>query len=237
MHGTRRIRNEPTRATGPLTLLVAVTLSLTTAACSDSDSPTAPRAEEASFAETPVALTPASRGPLGIARGGPHADTETLGNSGLFPHPTGSGNLTFRKNPNGTFSWQIEARGIEKGNAFTVWVGNFSRDLDGDGPGTLEDDGGRGSGGLVGGSGRLAAAGNHCVHALTPSGTGIIGGFQPGVPPDCDLVDPNLPIWFFLIDHGPWTGEVADFWSPLGTDFTIVGVLEACVGSDCPAGF
>jgi len=239
MHGTRRIRNEPMRATGPLTLLVAVTLSLTTAACSDSDSPTAPRAEDVSTAETSSSLIPAARGPRGFAPGGPpRAATEALGSSGIFPHPTGSGHVTLRKNPNGTFSWLLKARGLERGNAVTVWVGNFSRDLDGAGPGTLEDDGGRGFGGLVGGSGRLTAAGNHCVHALEQTGTGLIGGFQPGVPPDCGLVDPSLPIWFFLVDHGPWTGEVADFWSPLGTDpATFVGVLEACVGSDCPAGF
>jgi len=215
MDQTRRTRNEPLRASRPLVLLVSLTLSLTIAACSDSDSPTAPPADEASIAET----------------------SEALSSSEAFPHPAGSGEITLRMNPNGTFSWLLEARGLERDNAVTVWVGNFSRDLDDDGPGTSEDDGGRGFGGLVEESGRLRAEGDHCVHALAQSGTGVVGGFQPGVPPDCDLVDPNLPIWFFLLDHGPWTGEDADLWSPLGTDpATFVGALQACVGNGCPGG-
>lgn len=56
---------------------------------------------------------------------------------------------------------------------------------------------------MVGGSGSITTAGNHCVHQLDPSG--LTGGFEPGTPPNCDLIDADGDISFFLVDHDEWT--------------------------------
>jgi len=134
-----------------------------------------------------------------------------------------SGQIVLNRRSNGTFSWRLKAEGATPGNAYTLWIGNFN----GDGTG---NDGGHGSGGLVGGSGKITAAGNHCLHQLDPADpTGSTGGFVPGTAPNCNLVDTSGPIFFFLLDHGPWTpGDVSEFRSPFGDDMAgLAGVLFA----------
>lgn len=142
----------------------------------------------------------------------------------------------------GGFSWQFRAGGLTPGNAYTVWVGNFRR-LDGESIVPPEDphidtesvsdferaalppfslaglDAGHGGAGLVGGNGKVTVAGNHCVHPIefTLDGGGLTitrPGFVPGLPPECDFVRLDKPIWLFLIDHGPFTGDQSQLRTP-----------------------
>lgn len=104
-------------------------------------------------------------------------------------------------------SWNFNLEGLIPGHSWTLWVGNF------DDPPVFIN-GGSAGGGLVGGSGQVTAAGNHCIWPLI---TDLDGGFRPGVAPDCSMIDVNKEISFFLMDHLEWTpGDVMAFWDPTG---------------------
>lgn len=61
----------------------------------------------------------------------------------------------------------------------------------------------------------ITASGTHCIWPLD---TFFDGGFRPGDPPDCDKIDVEGPITFFLLDHGEWeSGDMLDRWDPTGT--------------------
>ena len=120
------------------------------------------------------------------------------------------GELIFRRNTaNNTFSWRLKTSAFDAGHSHTIWIGNF----DGIGFG---NDGGWGAGGVVGGNGQFTASGNHCVWALNEDDqNGFTGGFRPGTPPDCDMVDVTETIWFFVLDHGDWEpGDMLSRWDP-----------------------
>lgn len=128
------------------------------------------------------------------------------------------GEVIITKLPNGTFTWKLEAHGLEPGHAYSIWVGNFEA-LDG-----LDFAAPGGGGGIVGGSGSVVESGNHCLWPLNQDyveGEPIeeIGGFRPGTAPDCNFVDPDHEngVWFVLEDHGPWeSGDMIELWSPGG---------------------
>lgn len=133
------------------------------------------------------------------------------------------GEVTLTRRANSTFTWKLEATGFDPGHAYTVWVGNF---LDGrvDENGVVRtwlNDGGFGGSGLVGASGTINAAGNHCIGVLDPANPlGEDGGFVPGTAPDCDYIDQDGQIVFYLIDHGPWaSGEQDARRTPVGGGF------------------
>ena len=120
-----------------------------------------------------------------------------------------NGKLIFRRNTaNNTFSWRLKSSAFTAVHSYTIWIGNF----DGIGFG---NDGGWGAGGIVGGNGQFTAAGNHCVWPLDEDGDGSTGGFRPGTPPVCDMVDVTETIWFFVLDHGEWEpGDMLSRWDP-----------------------
>lgn len=139
--------------------------------------------------------------------------------------PDAGGTVTLHRRPgNNTMSWELRASELAVGHAYTVWVGNF------DDPALTN--GGWGAGGLVGGGGQVIAASNHCVWPLV---TFTDGGFQPGTSPDCDKIDVEAGISFFLIDHEDWKpGDMMERWDPDGgfdddpdSQTEIVGALGA----------
>jgi len=108
-----------------------------------------------------------------------------------------------RRLKNNTFSWQLKTSAFDAGNAYTVWIGNFPN---------FDNGGGWGAGGIVGGNGKFTASGNHCVWPLETFST---GGFRPGAKSDCNMVDLEQPIWFFVLDHGDWEpGDMLARWDP-----------------------
>lgn len=136
------------------------------------------------------------------------------------------GTVVLQRRPsNNTFSWVLKASGLEPGNAYTVWVGNF---MDEEGN-FLITDAGYGAGGLVGGDGQIRAAGNQCLWELETFNT---GGFQPGMPPICDLVKLKDRVWFIVFDHGKWEpGDILEFWTPEGDDGGNIGNMGAFFGA------
>lgn len=121
-----------------------------------------------------------------------------------------TGEVTVRRKPaNNTMSWKIDASGLGARHAYTVWLGNF------DDPALTN--GGWGDGGLVGGDGQLTSSGNHCIWPLV---TFTDGGFRPGKSPDCEKIDIEGQLFFFVLDHQAWeAGDVFEFWDPDdGTD-------------------
>lgn len=125
----------------------------------------------------------------------------------LLPFPVdGSGSVTLnRKVQNNTLHWQLNAENLPPGHAYTIWIGNFTE---------TPHDGGWGDGGIVGGSGKLTASGNHCVWDLV---TFTEGGFRPGTKPNCQRIDVEGPVTFFLLDHGDWEpGDMLERWDPNG---------------------
>lgn len=131
-------------------------------------------------------------------------------NDGIDFAASAAGIVTLNRRPaNNTMSWEMDADGLTEGHAWTLWVGNFE----------AGNDGGSASGGLVGGSGWVTTAGNHCIWPLV---TEMDGGFRPGLPPDCDMVDVKKSVIFILMDHGKWVpGDVMTFWDPTGGDGNI----------------
>lgn len=132
--------------------------------------------------------------------------TETAALDALGPPPSQESSVSLARNlRNGNLNWQLKASGLTPGNAYTVWIGNFPK---------FDDDGGWGSGGLVGGSGQVTAAGNHCVWDLVSFSE---GGFRPGTKPNCERIRVNEQVWFFLLDHGEWEpGDILERWDPNG---------------------
>ncbi len=116
------------------------------------------------------------------------------------------GMVTIRRRPaNNTMNWEVDAVGLTPGHSWTLWVGNFNENTD------L----GSGGGGLVGGSGGITAAGNHCIWPLDENE--MDGGFVPGTAPDCSMIDVTKGVTFILLDHGVWQpGDVMAFWDPTG---------------------
>jgi len=147
---------------------------------------------------------------------------ETYDLVNFFTGKKANGELIFRrKSSNSTFSWQLKTSAFDSGDAYTVWIGNFPN---------FDNDGGWGAGGIVGGNGQFTASGNHCVWPLE---TFVTGGFRPGVKPDCDMVDLNEPVWFFVLDHGEWEpGDMLARWDPTsgtGDESALDGVLFAFI--------
>lgn len=145
----------------------------------------------------------------------------------LFTNEKEDGELTFRRKANGTFSWQLKTSAFDTGHAYTVWIGNFA------GTG-LGNDGGYGAGGIVGGNGKFTASGNHCVWPLDQEDlSGLTGGFRPGTPPDCEMVDLTKTIFFFVLDHGEWEpGDMLARWDPTsgtGDPGVLEGILFAVI--------
>ncbi len=171
-----------------------------------------------------IGITLAATALLLLGAAPPAAGTVTATSADLMqfapPIAGAEGTVTVTRRANGSFSWGLTATGLAPGHAYTVWVGNFARGAD------PNEDGGHGAGGLVGGSGAITAAGNHCVRPLEVGGGGFSGGFEPGTAPDCGFVDASLPFVLFLIDHGPWEpGNQSAFRTPIGGGF--VGAMFA----------
>lgn len=193
---------------------------LAVAACDGG--PTEPTASDEARAASQVDIA------ADMAPGNSAATRETTALFDLFGVVPGSlGEVVLQRRPdNGTFNWRLETSHLDRGHAYTVWIGNF------DGTGVGED-GGWGAGGVVGGNGQFTASGNHCIWPLdeTAAGLGLSGGFRPGTPPDCDKVDVTGPIFFFVLDHGEWEpGDMLERWDPTGgtNDLgTLEGVLFA----------
>jgi len=208
------------RIRGMLALVAGSTLAL--AACEEG--PTAPPAPDGPGATSQLEAA-ATR-----AAGNPAA-RETADLMVFFGNVQGDpGEVVLRRRPgNDTFSWRLKSSAFAPGHAYTVWIGNFG----GTGAG---EDGGWGSGGIVGGNGQFTAAGNHCLWSLdqTEAGLGLSGGFRPGTPPDCDRVDVTEPIFFFVLDHGDWEpGDMLERWDPTGgtnDPGTLEGILFAVFG-------
>jgi len=159
-----------------------------------------------------------------------NSNKETASLLNLFDPAAGAfGEVVMQRRPgNNTMSWRLKTSAFEAGNAYTVWVGNF------DGTG-LGNDGGWGAGGLVGGSGKLTASGNHCVWPLDPNDpSGLTGGFRPGVKSDCDMIDVSGPIFFFVLDHKEWEpGDMLARWDPTSGTGDL-GVLGGVVFGSFP---
>jgi hypothetical protein len=139
------------------------------------------------------------------------------------------GELVFLRNKsNNTFSWQLKTSAFDAGHAYTVWIGNFDEN-------GLGNNGGWGAGWIVDVNGQFTAAGDHCVWPLDQDDpSGLSGGFRPGTPPDCNMVDTTEPIWFYVLDHGDWEpGDMLALWDPTsGTGDP--GVLEGILFSFIP---
>jgi hypothetical protein len=107
------------------------------------------------------------------------------------------GTSTLQRRNNG-FAFRVMASGLEPRHPVTLWAINLET-----------GDVGRAAGGIVGGSGRVTLAGNHCVHE---------GGKSPGTPPTCDLIDPMGDIRFVLLQgEDEWTpGDMMVRWNPAG---------------------
>jgi len=138
------------------------------------------------------------------------------------------GTVTLTRRANGTFNWKLEVSGMEPGGAYTLWLLNGAG-MHGDEDYFLANElGGRATGGLVTGQGSINAAGNHCVNPLIlaedengdivfdENGDPVfeVFGFEPGVPPSCDLIDmEGSHITFVLLEKGPWTpGDMEARW-------------------------
>lgn len=196
-----------------LAVSVSFLLAGALAGCNDSSGPTS--------ASQPSDLSASQQGGVVVEEEAP-----LLAQPGTnFPPIVGSVTLT-RNTRNGTLNWRLEATGVrpgaalEPGNAFTVWVGNFTQ-----GPA----DGGWGSGGVVGGSGSVTTGGNHCVWDLI---TFWDGGFRPGEKPNCERVRLDEPMAIFLLDHGEWEpGDMLERWDPDG-DPTTRDAPGECDGSE-----
>lgn len=168
----------------------------------------------------------------GQAKGNKGQVSET---QSMFPIPfnqpgfNAEGSVTLKRNAsNNTLHWNINVSGVEgapgfeKGNAYTVWVGNFLES---------DADGGWGSGGIVGGNGSFNTAGNHCIWPLV---TFTDGGFRPGTKPDCDMIDVTQQVAIFVLDHGEWEpGDMIARWDPTsGTsdELALAGALGVFFG-------
>lgn len=157
---------------------------------------------------------------------GPVTMTRSLADLGGLADVDGTVRLS-RRVKNNTFNWNLRASGMDPGHAYTVWIGNFTES---------SHDGGWGTGGLVGGSGKINASGNHCLWELV---TFSDGGFRPGKKASCDLVDVEGPVTFFLLDHGDWEpGDVFERWDPTGgtpdPDTPDPGTLEGAMTASFP---
>lgn len=185
-----------------------------------------------------VIVLPITAGQSALAQGRDNGNTITQ-TSPLIPvdmDPTddidleenAGGMVTLHRRPaNNTMSWELKAAGLNAGHAYTVWVGNWL-----DEEGNFDDsEGGWGAGGLMGGDGRVTAAGNHCIWLLVTFDT---GGFRPGDSPECAEIDVEKPIIFFVLDHREWEpGDMMHRWDPTGGTgdiSTVAGFLEGHFG-------
>lgn len=184
-----------------LSLLAAVLL----AACGGGDAVQGPT--EAGEA---AALTPAASQSMGQK---PVSMTKSMVQGPFDPIEGAEATVTLTRRANDTFHWKLRASGMKKGHAFTVWILHS------------DESGGHAAGGLVGGNGKVTAAGNHCVSDLKitedfPEGF----GFSPGIStPDCDVIDTNADLTFAFLDHGLWEpGDMFERWKPFSFSFMVV---------------